>query len=246
MLPDLVSTWPDRLLSFWAPWWWFICHHSKRVENRGQPYNFRGAFWIHASLNSDKNLMDVVRDTIAAIPLPRGRNPPTEDILAANAGHIVGMARIVGCELNTPRVCLGDRWAIEGSYGIKLEAVEALPVSIPWKGAQGLVKVDPMDVAIVKTITEQGGVLVPSSRDSMRDLVALYVRNGEDAAHVIREHLPARLAGLVAHGQLRLEGGRYFVRDYSARLSTEFKKKPPTPPDAPPAPDAPAQGSFGW
>lgn len=232
MLDASFTTWPTKLLSLWSPWWWFVLHHTspKRLENRPWKTNYRGGVWLHAALKGEPNVEQTIADTIRVIPLARGRRPPDVDTLNANAGCIVGKARIVGCEENTARVCLGDPWAQEGAFGFRLEAVEALPVSIPWKGAQGLVEVLPADVAVVQIITEHGGVYVPTSNnETSRTLLEMF------------EPYPLEVAieRLVIGHQLRRENGAYFVRNYSAKLSAAYKVKK--------ADDAPTgQGSFGW
>lgn len=225
-----LTAYPTKLLSLWSPWWWMVTHHTKRRENRGWNTNYRGGVWIHAALKGEPNVEQTIADALRVIPLPRGRKPPDVDTLNANAGCIVGRARIVDCEMNTPRVCLGDPWAQEGAYGFRLEAVEALPVSIPWKGGQGLVEVRPGDVAVVQIIAEHGGVYVPTSNNEVsRALV--------DAFDV--PTLEQTIERLAATQQLRRENGAYFVRSYSARLSADFKVKK--------VDDAPTgQGSFGW
>lgn len=227
-----LTTYPTKLLSLWSPWWWFICYGGKRVENRPWRTNYRGGVWLHAALKGEPNVEQTIADTLRVIPLPRGRKPPDVDLLNASAGCIVGRARIVGCEENTPRVCLGDPWAQEGAFGFRLEGVEALPVSIPWKGGQGLAEVRASDVLAVQIITEHGGVYVPTSNnETSRALFDLF------GAPVPLEQTIERLTEAK---QLRHEKGAYFVRNYSEKLSAAYKVKKPT------DDDAPNQGSFGW
>lgn len=239
MLDASFATWPTKLLSLWSPWWWFVLHHTspKRRENRPWKTNYRGGVWLHAALKGEPNVEKTIADVLRVIPL-RGRKEPTTDVLQASAGHIVGFARIAGCEENTKRVCLADPWAQEGDFGFILEGVEALPVAIPWKGGQGLVDVRPGDVAAVKIITEHGGVYVPSSRtDTSRALLEAF-GPGED--------LELTIDRLTITHQLRHERGAYFVRSYSEKLSAAHKTKKPTD-DADTGEDAaPTQGSFGW
>ena len=39
----------SKALSVRAPWWWYILHSGKDVENRSWKTNYRGAIYIHAS-----------------------------------------------------------------------------------------------------------------------------------------------------------------------------------------------------
>jgi hypothetical protein len=38
-----------KALSVRAPWWWFILHAGKDIENRDWPTKFRGTVYVHAS-----------------------------------------------------------------------------------------------------------------------------------------------------------------------------------------------------
>lgn len=214
-----LSEWPSKLLTLLPPWWWMCCHHSKRRENRSWATSFRGWFWIHASAPQTGSAllatMKLVEDIVRAIPLGRGRKPPTAEILNANAGHIVGRARLALCERNTPAVCLRDPWAVEGDFGFVLEQMEPLNVSIPWKGAQGLVNADPLDVATVAHITAQGGAFVRGDNASTRSLAHRLEQTTDE--------VDAILARLVADKQLRHENGAHFVRSYPAKLSAAYK-----------------------
>jgi len=239
VVPLDLTTYPPKLLSLWSPWWWFVLHHTspKRRENRTWNTNYRGGVWLHAALKGDPDMERTIADTLRAIPLARGRKAPDLDTLNASAGCIVARARIAGCEMNTARVCLADPWAQEGAYGFLFEAVEALPVAVPWKGSQGLVSVCPGDVVAVQIITEHGGVYVPSSK--------------KDASYALLEafgpgvELQQTIDRLTASHQLRHENGAYFVRSYSENLSRHYKAKKPT--DDTSADAAPTgQGSFGW
>lgn len=238
-MPLAPADYPPKLLSLWSPWWWFVLHHTtpKRRENRTWNTNYRGGVWLHAALKGDPDMERTIADALRAVPLPRGRKAPDVDTLNASAGCIVGRARIVDCEMNTARVCLGDPWAQEGAYGFRLEGVEALPVAIPWKGAQGLVEVRPGDVAAVQIITEHGGVYVPSANNDVSRALTSAFGPGVDLELTINR--------LAASHQLRHANGAYFVRNYSEKLSAAYKVKKPTD-DTSDAGAPTGQGSFGW
>lgn len=221
-----LSNWPTKLLTLLPPWWWMICYHSKRRENRGWPTNYRGWFWIHASapqgMEATRATMQLIDDIVKAVPLGRHRRPPTAETLHASAGHIVARARLATCEKNTAAICLRDPWAVEEQYGFVLEELDVLDVPIPWKGAQGLVTVDPVDVAIVAHITGRGGAFVLGDNEATRLLAYHLGRIEHDA-------LLQHLARLVSDKQLRLENGAYFVRSYPQKLSAVYKTgEPPT------------------
>lgn len=62
-----------KAISVRSPWWWFIVHGLKDVENRNWPTHFRGKVLIHASkwFNGTEVLQDMVevRDTILDAPI---------------------------------------------------------------------------------------------------------------------------------------------------------------------------------
>ena len=216
-LNALLAEWPTKLLTLLPPWWWMICHHSKRRENRSWSTSYRGWFWIHASgPQNTEGTMKIVDDIVRAVPLGRGRLKPTAAILNANAGHIVARARLVACEKNTPAICLRDPWAIENDYGFVIENLDVLDVAVPWKGAQGLVSVEPQDVATIAHIAGRGGVFVLGNNEATRLL-------GHYLEHDDHDWLHGHLTHLVNDKQLRHENGAYFVRSYPPKLSAAYK-----------------------
>lgn len=235
MLADFPS-WPRKLLSLWAPWWWMLLYHSKRRENRdwAHPPSFRGWVWIHAAMKGVPHVQELVADVLKAIPLARGRSGPTPDILEANAGCIVGRAHLRAVERNDARACLGDPWAVEGQLGFLFDKVEPLPIAVPWRGAQGLVDVDPYDVAVVTAIAENGGSFGAGSRRTRQ------------ALHFVGD-LDAALERLVREKQLVKRDGLYQTRVYPpphARARTGDAE--PIAPAPPSASAANGQTGFGW
>lgn len=209
-----------KLLSLWSPWWWYCLHSTKRRENRGWRTNHRGPLYVHAALKSEGDVAQVVK--WASKQLPPGAKKPDEDELWAARGHIVGKVNVTGCELNTASVCLRDMWAAEGQYGILFDQPEVLAQPIPWKGAQGLVEVQPDQVAVVEWMASQPVTPVASPTTGALDLSvplpftlkALVGRcvGAEVAEDVAYEWLLTRLTALVGAGQLTQEGTQYRTR----------------------------------
>jgi hypothetical protein len=195
----------------------------------------------------------------------KGKKPPTAEDLAAGAGHIVGKVRILEIERNTPAVCLRDPWAMEGQLGIVFDQVEILSTPIPWRGAQGLVEVDPNAVEFVRVITEAGGKLdlraMPAS--VIEDFGRSTTYSGDSFEHQMSELAYA----CVEQKQLRREGNVVLTRTYKADAPPPTArparaKKPPVAavlpppapfPETPPAATARAtrrpklvQQTFGW
>lgn len=126
-----------KAISIRAPWWWFILHGGKRIENRDWPTHYRGPVWIHAS--SWWRERDAWGDCLAARDMAGGTDgfafPSIDafrDDIRRLGGHIVGRAHIVDCVRSH-----ASPWFV-GDYGFVLDKVE--PVPIPWlcKGALGL------------------------------------------------------------------------------------------------------------
>lgn len=123
-----------KALSVRAPWWWFILHAGKNVENRDWPTSLRGTIYVHASKwwqasegNSDiSEALDCCgsrRSEIAKIL--------RYDALTAGRGCLVGTVDIVDCVNRNPD---GGRWFF-GDYGFILENPVAFERPIPFKGA---------------------------------------------------------------------------------------------------------------
>jgi hypothetical protein len=128
-----------KALSIRAPWWWFILHAGKDIENRDWPTRFRGRVYIHAS--KWWKLEDVTEDSETA---SRCYHAALCDLVTPDVtfrqmrdvgGHIVGSVEIVDCvsHSNSPWFC--------GEYGLVLRNPIALKTPIPYKGALGLFEV---------------------------------------------------------------------------------------------------------
>jgi hypothetical protein len=129
-----------KAISIRAPWWWFILHGGKDIENRDWPTKFRGTVYVHAS--KWWRLEDVSEDTHDAVGIydDSGYKSPNENGISYRqmrdlGGHIVGTVDIIDCvsESKSP-------WFF-GKYGFVLANPRAFPEPIPCKGALGFFEV---------------------------------------------------------------------------------------------------------
>lgn len=125
-----------KALSIRAPWWWFILHAGKDIENRDWPTNFRGTVYVHASkwFHLDE-VKDDAEDAIHCYneaKLPIANKEFTYRELKDLGGHIVGQVDIVDC------VSSSDSPWFFGKYGFVLANPIAYSKTFPFKGALGL------------------------------------------------------------------------------------------------------------
>lgn len=120
-----------KALSIRAPWWWAILHAGKNIENRSWRTDYRGPILIHASkwwgareINND--LAFVLERSSKKV-----MRPDLYDMRALG-GHIVGLAKIVGCVRSS-----SSPWFF-GPYGLVLADIVPLAEPYPAKGALGL------------------------------------------------------------------------------------------------------------
>ena len=128
-----------KAISIRSPWWWFILHGGKDIENRDWPTSYRGDVLIHASKFFGKAEIVEDFDFARGIAMREGRTlpgPVTLGDFKAAGGCLVGRARIVGC------VSSSDSPWFFGRFGFLLADVRPLATPIPWKGALGLFDVD--------------------------------------------------------------------------------------------------------
>src|SRR5215472_14267276 len=126
---------PEKALSIRAPWWWFILHAGKDVENRDWPTNFRGTVYVHAS--KWWKHFDIEQDVSSTAAMLDDRDIRVGKTLRTSdmrpfGGCIVGTVDIVGCvrESRSP-------WFF-WDYGFVLAKPIAFANPIPCKGALGL------------------------------------------------------------------------------------------------------------
>lgn len=120
-----------KALSVRAPWWYFILHEGKDIENRDWPTRLRGTILLHASKwwNDDEVDMawECAEDMVGRIIHPGSPEFPIENI----RGFIVGKVDIVDCvtQSDSPWFC--------GEYGFVLRNPVAFANPIPYRGALG-------------------------------------------------------------------------------------------------------------
>jgi hypothetical protein len=121
-----------KALSVRAPWWWFILHAGKDVENRDWSTKFRGRVLIHASKWFRKQEMkDDAEDAIILAGWRDLREKwPTVEGIRAGCGCIVGSVEIVDC------VTHSDSPWFSGKYGFVLRDPQFFK-PFPFKGALG-------------------------------------------------------------------------------------------------------------
>lgn len=127
-----------KALSIRAPWWWFILHGGKDIENREWPTKLRGRVYLHASkwyVHSD-----VIDDLLAADHMIPGLKERREEatklmhphhFLRRCGGAIVGSIEIVDC------VEKSDSPWFFGAYGFVLQNPVAFERPVLCKGALG-------------------------------------------------------------------------------------------------------------
>jgi hypothetical protein len=122
-----------KAISIRAPFWWFILHGGKDIENRDWSTRYRGPLLIHAS-----KWWDAV-DGRADLDFCRDLAPDAKPVLVAmlrlRGGHIVGKVDLVDC------VDRSDSPWFFGRYGFVLANPVAFETPISFKGALGLFNV---------------------------------------------------------------------------------------------------------
>ena len=89
-----------KALSIRAPWWWFILHGGKDIENRNWNTNYRGWIYIHASKRySQRDVSTDIRDATHVMhqTRPHLNMPNNHAFIKMFGGHLVGRAQIVDC-----------------------------------------------------------------------------------------------------------------------------------------------------
>jgi len=143
-----------KALSVRAPWWWFILHGGKDIENRNWPTKFRGTVYLHAS--TWWSLATVAQDCAVAVIIAEaqrvGRGLPEAETTYRQmrdvGGCIVGQVDIVDC---IDSKGMADRSKLPpwffGEYGFKLANPVAYATPVPCRGMLGLFSV-PADVRV--------------------------------------------------------------------------------------------------
>lgn len=125
-----------KALSVRAPWWWFILHAGKDIENRDWPTRFRGTVYLHAGKWFGKEeILDDYYSMRATVLLNADLPRVTLDDWKSSGGCLVGMVDIVDC------VSKSDSPWFFGKYGFVLRNPRPLPAPIPFKGQLGFFEV---------------------------------------------------------------------------------------------------------
>lgn len=134
-----------KALSIRAPWWWYIIHGYKDIENRDWPARFRGRVLIHVGKWwNAKEIMDDLNGIHMGIIEPGIVAPPRLSDLLPSCGRIVGSVEIVDCVSDH-----NSRWFF-GEYGFVLRSPIVFDIPIPFKGALGFFDV-PDDLLLGRT-----------------------------------------------------------------------------------------------
>lgn len=143
-----------KALSIRAPWWWFILHAGKDIENRDWPTRFRGTVYVHASKWWRHHDVEAdVLDTAAMLDkydIRVGKTLSTGD-MKPFGGCIVGAVDIVDCVTDSQ-----SPWFF-GQYGFVLANPRVLPTPIPCKGALGLFDVPAAVQEAIKSAVRETG-----------------------------------------------------------------------------------------
>lgn len=128
----------NKALSIRAPWWHYVLHGGKDIENRTWPTKYRGPVFIHASKWwSAGEVRATLLDISDAVPMP-GRAVFDSRWHDAR-GCIVGRVDIIDCVATS-----ASPWFF-GPHGFVLANPVAFAEPIPCKGALGFFTV-PADV----------------------------------------------------------------------------------------------------
>lgn len=101
-----------KTLSVRAPFWWYILHGGKTVENRKVLTHYRGPLLIHASRFFEEDV--IAQDTHSARKIRLALEYPSRAELHAARGMIVGQVDVVDC------VGQSDSPWFTGPYGLVL------------------------------------------------------------------------------------------------------------------------------
>lgn len=122
-----------RAFSCRAPWWWYILHGGKDIENRNWATGVRGTVYLHASKTIPRGeyAEDVtVASCIAMVKRGLMERPRLLEMQAAG-GCLVGQVDVVDCVTSS-----SSPW-FAGIYGWVLRNPVAFDQPVPAKGALG-------------------------------------------------------------------------------------------------------------
>jgi hypothetical protein len=125
-----------KAISVQAPWWWYILHGYKDIENRDWYTSQRGAVWLHVGKWwKPSEIAEDIADIHEAVMEPGIIVPPRLSDLQPFCGHIVGSVEIVDCVRQH-----NSRW-FNGRFGFVLRNPVPLDTPIPFRGQLGFFNV---------------------------------------------------------------------------------------------------------
>ncbi|MCX4490002.1 hypothetical protein OG890_39645 [Streptomyces anulatus] len=114
-----------RGISIKQPWTTAILTGAKTIENRPQPWSWRGWLLLHAGRQVDR---PALRVPMVACTV-RGRELTT--------GAVIGVARLTGCHRDPDGSPPCTPWTQPGAWHLELSDVQALALPIPTRGQLG-------------------------------------------------------------------------------------------------------------
>jgi len=133
-----------KALSIRAPWWWYILHGGKDIENRSWSTGFRGTLILHASKYWGP---DIPGDVVAAEEIAGFTSSDALVSMADSRGCIVGRVDVVDC------VTASDSPWFFGRYGFVLANPVPFAHPVPCKGERGLFGIHP---AVMDELRQRG------------------------------------------------------------------------------------------
>lgn len=128
-----------KVISIRAPWWWFILHAGKDIENRDWNYvpTYQGPVLIHASKWWSKSEFEDDWDSARAMEASGGKPMVgsgvwSPDKIRGLGGHIVGIVDMVDAVWKSE-----SPWFV-GRIGLVFKNPRPLDAPIPFKGQLGL------------------------------------------------------------------------------------------------------------
>ena len=126
-----------KALSIRSPWWWYIIHGYKDIENRDWPTNFRGRVLVHVGKWwKPAEVFGDIGDIHGGIIEPGIVIPPRLSDLQPSCGCIVGSVEIADCVQDH-----NSKWFF-GEYGFVLANPVAFDKPVPLMGALGFFEVE--------------------------------------------------------------------------------------------------------
>lgn len=124
---------PKYALSVRSPWWWYILHGGKDVENRSWSTRYRGSVLIHASSWFQR---EQIEDEIESCSWVRRSDVPLAQDFKALSGHYVGVVDIVDCVWASESPWFND------AFGFVLANPQPLVRPIRGVGRLGFMRID--------------------------------------------------------------------------------------------------------